>query len=260
MIGLGGRIVGAITALLMAALPIEAAAASSPFAGWAAVVVAGDFHAHSGAPTEAFDNARRDVTQALVRAGFDPRHIQQFSVRPQNYPGENLLPSDPILIDNTLISLATQAKDGCLVYFSSHGAPTGIVVGWDGQQPQLLGPNALSRMVDQACGQRPTVVILSACFSGVFVPTVSDTNRAVFTAARPDRTSFGCSESDRYPYYDDCILSSFPKVGDFAALAAATRDCVAAKEIATGMKPPSEPQISIGAGLRPTLPFYTFSK
>jgi hypothetical protein len=239
----------------MSALPLQAGAATSDFANWAVVVVAGDFHAHSGVPTEAFDNARRDVTQALIKAGFDPKHLQQFSVRPQNYPGENLLPSDPGLIDNTLISLAQQAKDGCLIYFSSHGNTEGILVG-----DRLLSPGELASMVDQACGQRPTVVILSACFSGVFVKPVTDSNRAVFTAARQDRTSFGCGESDRYPYYDDCILSSFPKVGDFQALATATRDCVAAKEIATGMKPPSEPQISVGAGLRPMLPFYTFSK
>jgi hypothetical protein len=245
----------------MTALPLAAGAATSPFAGWAAVVVAGDFHAHSGAPSEAFDNARHDVTQALVKAGFDPRHIQGFSVRPQNYPAEKLLPSDPALIDNALIALAQQAKDGCLLYFSSHGAPTGIVVGQtaDGQAV-LMSPDALSKMVDEACGQRPTVVILSACFSGVFVPTLADPNRAVFTAARKDRTSFGCGESDRYPYYDDCILSSFAKAGDFQALAAAAKDCVAQKEAATGMKPPSEPQIAIGPGLRPMLPFYSFNR
>jgi hypothetical protein len=253
--GVGGKIAGAVAALLTAALPIEAAAAGSQFSGWAAVVVAGDFHAHSGAPTEAFDNARHDVAQALVKAGFDPKNIQQFSVRPHNYPGENLLPSDPILIDNSLIALAKQAKDGCLVYFSSHGNTDGILVG-----DRLFSPDGLSKMVDEACGVRPTVVILSACYSGVFIRALSDSNRAVFTAARPDRSSFGCSESDRYPYYDDCILQSFPKVGDFSALATTARDCVAAKEIATGAKPPSEPQISVGAGLRPMLPFYSFSK
>ena len=90
---LGGRIAGAVAALCTAGTPLAAGAATSPFAGWAAVVVAGDFHAHSGAPSEAFDNARRDVGQALVKAGFDPRHIQEFSVRPQNYPNETLLPS-----------------------------------------------------------------------------------------------------------------------------------------------------------------------
>ena len=241
-----------IGALLAPALP---AAAANQFQGWAAVVVAGDFHAHSGAPTEAFDNARRDVTHALVSAGFDPKHIQAFSVRPQNYPNENLLPSDPGLIDNSLHLLAREAKDGCLVYFSSHGSPDGILVG-----ERLFSPAGLSSMVDQACGGRPTVVILSACYSGVFIPAVSDANRAVFTAARPDRTSFGCSESDKYPYYDDCILSSFPKSDDFVALANSAKACVAAREIATGAKPPSEPQIAVGAGLRPVLPFYTFNK
>jgi hypothetical protein len=232
-----------------------AAAAASPFSGWAAVVVAGDFHAHSGAPTEAFDNARRDVTRALVAAGFDPKNIQQFSVRPQNYPAEPLLPTDPGLIDNSLVHLAAQAPDGCLVYFSSHGSPAGIVVA-----DQLLSPAGLSRMIDAACGGRPTVVILSACFSGVFVPAIADANRAVFTAARPDRSSFGCTEDARYPYYDDCILSSFPQTDDFLALADRAKACVAARETAEGLKPPSEPQISVGAGLRPMLPFYTFNR
>lgn len=244
-------------ALMMTALPI-AAAAASPFANWAAVVVAGDFHAHSGAASEAFDNARRDVSRALVAAGFDPRHIQQFSVRPNNYPGENLLPSDPGLIDNTLILLANQAKDGCLLYFSSHGAPAGVVVGWDGDQPNFLSPDAMSKMVDQACGERPTVVILSACFSGVFVPALADSNRMILTAARPDRSSFGCSESDKYPYFDTCFLKVLPSVRDFAALGPAVQACVAQREQETGAQPPSEPQVSVGASLRPILPLYLF--
>ena len=242
-----------IGALLASALP---AAAASQFAGWAAVVVAGDFKAaHSDSPTEAFDNARRDVTHALVSAGFDPKNIQAFSARPQNYPSEHLLPSDSGLIDNSLAQLARQAQDGCLIYFSSHGNQDGIQVG-----ETLFSPAGLSKMVDLACGSRPTVVILSACFSGVFIPALLDANRAVFTAARNDRSSFGCGVTDKYPYYDDCILSSFPTSADFVALANSAKACVAVREIATGAKPPSEPQIAVGPGLRPTLPFYTFNK
>eukprot|EP01035_Chromulina_nebulosa_P037693 gene37693-50886_t len=41
--------------------------------------------AHDGGPTEAFDNARRDVTLALNRAGFQSTNIRQFSVRPERY-------------------------------------------------------------------------------------------------------------------------------------------------------------------------------
>jgi len=67
---------------LMLAQPGPAAAASL-FSDWSAVVVAGDWHAHSGGPSEAFDNARRDVSQALEQAGFRAQNLRQFSVRPE---------------------------------------------------------------------------------------------------------------------------------------------------------------------------------
>ena len=63
----------------------RAGRAASPFGDWAAVVVAGDWHAHSGGPSEAFDNARRDVAQALSAPGFAPANLRQFSVRPERY-------------------------------------------------------------------------------------------------------------------------------------------------------------------------------
>ena len=69
------------------------AASASPFSDWSWVVVAGDWHAHSGGPSEAFDNARRDVTQAFERAGFDPANLRQFSVRPELYKGAGARPS-----------------------------------------------------------------------------------------------------------------------------------------------------------------------
>ncbi len=245
----------ALLCLMMAALPVAATAAASPFADWAAVVVAGDFHAHDGGPTEAFDNARRDVTKSLIDAGFQPQNIQGFSVRPERYPDQKVLPSQASVIKGGLQHLVAQAPGGCLIYFSSHGAPDGIVLG-----NVLSSPAGLSQMVDDVCGTRPTVVILSACFSGVFIPSLADSNRVILTAARPDRTSFGCTQNDKYPYYDDCIISSFPQVSDFAALAATARTCVGAREIKEGARPPSEPQLKIGGAIGPSLPFYTFSK
>ena len=52
---------GALTALLAFASTPAPARAATPFSDWAAVVIAGDWHANSGGPTEAFDNARRDI-------------------------------------------------------------------------------------------------------------------------------------------------------------------------------------------------------
>ena len=241
-------------ALLIASLwPAPAAAMASPFSDWSAVVVAGDWHAHSGGPSEAFDNARRDVTAALVQAGFEPANLRQFSVRPERYQGVPLSKSAPQAIYDALADLTAKAPGGCLIYFSSHGGPNGMGVVVD---QGFIAPGVMAQMVNTTCGKRPTVVIISACFSGAFVPALAGPNRMILTAARPDRSSFGCGEADRYPYFDQCILESMPAAGDFAGLASTVNACVTKREAKEGMKPPSEPQLYIGAQLRPLLPFY----
>lgn len=237
--------------LLAAGAP---AAAAGPFDNWAAVVVAGDWHAHSGGPSEAFDNARRDVSAALEQAGFAPQNLKQFSVRPERYKTEGLGKSSPDEIYNAMVDLTSRATGGCLVYFSSHGAPQGVVV-----DQQLLPPGVLAAMLDRTCGARPTVVIISACFSGVFVPPLATPNRMVLTAARPDRSSFGCGEADKYPFFDDCFLQSMQASRDFPTLARSVQACVAAREVKEGMKPPSEPQLWVGPQIRPLLPLYAFA-
>ena len=238
---------------LMLAQPGPAAAASL-FSDWSAVVVAGDWHAHSGGPSEAFDNARRDVSQALEQAGFRTQNLRQFSVRPERYKDPGLQKSTPEAIYAALVDLTARAPGGCLVYFSSHGAPEGVVV-----DEQFLPPQVLAAMLDQTCGQRPTVVIISACFSGVFVPALASADRMILTAARRDRSSFGCGEADKYPYFDQCVLESMPAAPDFLALGRTVQGCVARREAKEGMRPPSEPQLFVGPALKPVLPLYSLA-
>ena len=116
----------------------------------------------------------------------------------------------------------------------------------------------LAGMLDRTCGKRPTVVVISACFSGVYVRTLARPNRMVMTAARPDRTSFGCGQDNTDPFFDDCFLSSMAGVRDFGRLGGAVQECVRLREIAENMSPPSEPQIWIGGELRPMLPLLAF--
>ncbi len=242
---------GAFAALLLGwAAP--ALAVANPFADWAAVVVAGDYHGSGGGPTEAFDNARRDVSRELQRIGFAQGNLRTFSVRPDRYK-DSPQKSDPRAIYKALEELSGKARSGCLVYFTSHGAPQGVVI-----DKQILSPGILNAMLDATCAGRPTIVVVSACFSGVFVRPLAAPNRMILTAARPDRTSFGCGEDNVYPYFDDCVLKASPLAKDFAALATSVKSCVALREIQEGMKPPSEPQVSIGAELRPMLPLYAF--
>ena len=248
--GFAGRWFGVVAALLLGwATP----AAAGPFSDWAAVVVAGDWHAHTGGPSEAFDNARRDVSQELERIGCEKANLRQFSVRPERYKDTKPGKSDPKAIYEALVQLTPQTPDGCLIYLSSHGAPQGILV-----DKTILPPALLGAILDRTCGQRPTVVVISACYSGVFIPQLAQPNRMILTAARGDRTSFGCGEANKYPFFDECFLQSMPQARDFPSLAREVQTCVAIREKKEGMTPPSEPQAWIGPQLRPMLPLFAF--
>ena len=250
------RFASLVLGLLLPLLAAQSARADGPaFGNWAAVVVAGDWHAHSGGPTEAFDNARRDVGSTLVQLGFSPDAVRQYSVRPKRYPAVKPGRTDLRDIHADLRDLATRKTGGCLFYLTSHGAPEGAVLDED-----ILPPALLAAVIDDACPARPSIVVISACFSGVFVKPLQRDDRMILTAARPDRTSFGCSEDDKYPYFDDCFLSSAQTVRDFAALGRAVQACVARRERDTGAEPASEPQLWIGPGLRPLLPLYAFPR
>ncbi|HZK98578.1 MAG TPA: C13 family peptidase [Caulobacteraceae bacterium] len=244
----GIPVLAAIALSLLTAWPARPRALS-PYADWAAIVVSGDDHAaHGGQPTRTFDNARRDVAAALEKRGFSAANLIMFSASPAARAEAGVRPADAGLIVRGLETLTARARSGCLIYFTSHGAPQGLVLG-----DKLLPPSLMGSLVTRSCGERPAVVIVSACFSGIFIPALSGPDRMVLTAARRDRSSFGCGESDRYPYFDGCILEALPKVRDFLLLAAAARACVARREHQEHMRPPSQPQLSVGAAIRPRL-------
>lgn len=250
-----------LLALIAAALLLGAAPASAggPFSDWAVVVVAGDWRAHGGGHTEAFDNARRDVAALLPSLGFAKANIRQFSTRPDLYPDTKPERTDIGAMFDALVAMSDAgAKGGCLIYYTSHGGPPGVVMDIGGEEG-LVPPHVMAELVDNACPDRPTVVVISACYSGVFVPAMQDSQRMILTAARPDRSSFGCGAEDKYPYFDECFLESARTARNFPALGKAVQACVRDKEIATGAQPPSEPQLWIGAVIKPMLPLYAFS-
>jgi len=201
------------------------AAAAGPFDNWAALVVAGDYRAHSGADSEVFDNARRDLAADLKKMGFAEDHIQQYSAKPERDPVTKPGLADGTAIYRNFETLTERVTGGCFVYFTTHGAPLGITVG-----NQNIAIRSIGDIVDNSCHDRPTIAIISACFSGMFIPVLRGDNRMVLTAARPDRTSFGCSEDLKYTFFDQCVLESLPEVSDFPDLADKAKECVAARK------------------------------
>jgi hypothetical protein len=222
----------------------EPKSSSADFSHWAVVLVAGDYRAHSGAPSKVFDNGRRDLANAFAKIGFSKANMVQFSVdydEGTQHTGINE-------IATALQTVAARAKDGCLIYFTSHGVPEGIIVG-----DAVLAPNHMRDIVNNACGTRPAVIVMSACYSGAFVAPLQADNRIIMTAARPDRTSFGCGEMDQYTFFDDCYLRALPMASDFPGLGGLVQQCVAEREVQMKATPPSEPQVNVGPGVVFTL-------
>lgn len=230
-------------------------ASAGPFDDWAVLVVAGDHHAHSGAESDVFDNARRDLVKALTTIGFDAVNIQQYSAQAERDPVTKPLRADPKEIFTNFKRLTEKATGGCFVYFTSHGAPLGIVLG-----DAIVPLRSVADIIDNSCYDRPSVIVVSACFSGMFIPILRANNRMILTAARPDRTSFGCGEANVYTFFDQCVLESLPNSRDFPDLAHQATDCVGMREKSEGMSPPSEPQLYIGSTIGRQLPNYAFAR
>lgn len=237
-----------VAAMLLITALATPAAAQSRFDGWAVAVVAGDWRG-GNQPIEAFDNARRDLVQGFLDAGFSRDSMVDYSLRPD-------VPN-PTTAQQALAGITEvtgRATRGCLLYFTSHGSPAGIVFG----PTMMLAPADMARLVRNWCGDRPTVVVISACYSGVFKEALSGPNRIVMTAASRVTSSFGCGADSKYPYFDGCVLESLPNTTDFINLAHTTRACVTRRETEEKLTPPSEPQVFVGANMQlmgPTLRF-----
>ncbi|MCZ8087117.1 MAG: C13 family peptidase [Brevundimonas sp.] len=246
------RGVAAILLIWLLAAPLAAAQTSpprtSPLADWRAVVIAGDWRATDGRPIRAFDNAIRDVAAGLEARGVG--RIDVFTLRPDATP--KVTPDAALLRAATALGTPSE-RGGCLFYLTSHGSTEGVVFG-----DAALTPGQLAILLRRACGERPTVAVVSACYSGVFLGALAAPNRMVLTAARPDRNSFGCGEDQVYPFFDGCLIESLPMAQDLLDLARLTRTCVVRREAEEGAMPPSEPQLRVGATLQllaPTLRF-----
>lgn len=231
------RIGLALACLLLASVPgAGAGAADAPPqpARWGAILVAGD------RSEPVFDNAVSSLAGRLRDSGSVSDIVALTSIRagtPASATFDNLR--------RAARSLDLSPEDGCLFFMTSHGVPgEGLSLALTGK---ALTPRRLDRLLDRACGKRPTVVIASGCYSGIYLdPVLLQSNRVVLTASRSDRPSFGCAVDRIFTFYDGCLLRSVAPGRTWDAIHRQTRACVAAQEKELGAVP-SQPQAAIGA-------------
>ncbi|MBN8807977.1 MAG: peptidase C13 [Sphingomonas sp.] len=145
--------------------------------------------------------------------------------------------------------LMDKKQDVLVLYTAGHGAKVGLAYHDADDGFGIIPPARMARMFDEL-GIQNRLLILSACFSGIFVPTLANENTALFTAASADRTSFGCQSDKDWTFYGDAMINHalrqpvpLAKAGEDArALVAQWEGMGASMGII-----PSQPQIAIGA-------------
>lgn len=144
------------------------------------------------------------------------------------------------------------AEDVLILFLTSHGAQQGASFQDGDRLRGVLPPKALGAALEDA-GIETRVVIVSACYSGVYVPAVASPRTAVFTAAASDRTSFGCEPENAWTWFGDAFLNIALRNG-----AGLTKAFELARATIQGWETrqrerPSQPQSAIGAEIAPIL-------
>lgn len=105
-----------------------------------------------------------------------------------------------------IAELMNPAEDVLILYATSHGAPYGVVYNDGDQGYGAISPARLARLLD-TLGIHRRLLIVSACYSGVFVPVLSGPQTMIVSAASSDRPSFGCAAENDWTFFGDALIN-----------------------------------------------------
>lgn len=134
-------------------------------------------------------------------------------------------------------------EDLIFLYLTSHGSRDHAL---SIDQPRLqLADLPAAELADllEPLKDRHKVVVISACYSGGFIPPLKDDKTLVMTAARADRVSFGCSEENDFTYFGRALFAeAFNETDDLTRAFELAKAKVAEREQAEEFEA-SEPQL-----------------
>jgi hypothetical protein len=148
-----------------------------------------------------------------------------------------------------------KTKDVFVLFMTSHGEKTGFALELPGVIAELT-PQEVAAALDGE-GIKNRVVIISACYSGIFVPPLQNDNTIVVTASDAKSTSFGCAPERDWTYFGDAFFrQSLHPGADLKNAFDHARVLIQGWEL-MDHAPPSNPQGQFGAALVDKLaPFF----
>jgi Peptidase C13 family len=142
-------------------------------------------------------------------------------------------------------------NDVLFLILTSHGSRDGLAVK-AGRLTQTLTPSNLADMLART-SVRHKVVVISACYSGVFIPRLANPDVLVITAADADHPSFGCEDKAKWTYFGDAFFNvALRRARNLKEAFGVARALVRKRELRERFEP-SNPQMAGGANVQPLL-------
>jgi len=143
-------------------------------------------------------------------------------------------------------------EDVLVLMLTSHGSRDSLVVS-NGTVPLLqLDPADLRQALDES-GIKWRVIIISACYSGIFVEPLKTDWTLIATASDAGHTSFGCADDRDLTYFGEAFLKdSVPTTTSLEAAFKKAVDLIQHREGAEHLEH-SNPQLYIGPTIRQKL-------
>jgi hypothetical protein len=149
-----------------------------------------------------------------------------------------------------------KTDDVLLLLMTSHGEHTGFALKLPNETVSELTAQFVAATLNNE-GIKNRIVIVSACFSGLFVPPLANDDTIVLTAADADSTSFGCAPERDWTYFGDALFRQSVRRGrDLQRAFENARTLISGWELMDHARP-SNPQAHFGPTLVAKLaPFF----
>jgi Peptidase C13 family len=166
-----------------------------------------------------FQKESAETAKVLARRfGAESRSIWLASGR-----GNDAAQASPANIAASLAAIAAKmdkSEDVLILYTTSHGnEKIGIVYKDETGSFGMISPRRLASLIKEL-GIKRKLVMISACYSGIFVEPLASDHSIIITAASDSRSSFGCTPGNDWTFFGDALINNALRSPQSLSLAA----------------------------------------
>ena len=139
-------------------------------------------------------------------------------------------------------------EDVLVLYSTSHGTREGLAYHYGDSGYGIVSPLRLRSILGEL-GIKRRIVLLSACYSGIFLPYLAGPDTALVTASSADTPSFGCRADNDWTFFGDALVNNaLRKPQQLTAAVQEAKEAIAGWEASLNLEG-SQPQVSVGEGV-----------